>query len=58
MKIGDLVKRRSTGKVDVVVEIVLGLRPSDGTDGIWVRLAGNHQQLVYASNYEVINESR
>jgi len=58
VRVGDLVKRRSTGKVDIVVEIVLGLRPSDGTDGIWVRLAGNHQQLVYASNYEVINESR
>ena len=57
MKIGDLVKRRSTGKVDVVVEIVLGLRTSDGTEGTWARLAGN-QRLVYASNYEVVNESR
>ena len=57
MQVGDLVKRRSTGKVDIVVENVLGLSPSDGTDGTWVRLAGN-QQLVYASNYEVVSESR
>jgi hypothetical protein len=56
MKVGDLVKRRSTGKVDIVVEIVLGLRPSIATNR--VRLAGNHQQLVYASNYEVVSESR
>lgn len=58
MKVGDLVKRRSTRKVDIVVEIVLGLRSRDGADGVWVRLAENPQQLDYASNYEVFNEDR
>ena len=63
MKVGDLVKRCSTGKIDLVIDVILGAPPlangpcKQGTEGEWVLLAGN-QRLVYASNYEVISESR
>ena len=63
MKVGDLVKRRSTGKVDIVIDVILGAPPlangpcKQDTEGEWLLLAGN-QRLVYSSNYEVISESR
>ena len=64
MKVGDLVKRCSTGKIDLVIDVILGAPPlangpgqATNLEGAWVLLAGN-QRLVYASNYEVISESR
>ena len=67
MKVGDLVKRCSTGKIDLVIDVILDASEwspthrlgfcERGTEGEWVLLAGN-QRLVYASNYEVISESR
>ena len=63
MKVGDLVKRRSTGKIDIVIDVILGAPPlangpcKQDTEGEWLLLAGN-QRLVYSSNYEVISESR
>ena len=58
MKVGDLVKRRSTGKVDIVTGVVLGSSLNhESCNGEWLRLAGR-RGLIYASNYEVISESR
>ena len=63
MKVGDLVQRCSTGKVDIVIDVILGAPPlangpcKQDTEGEWLLLAGN-QRLVYSSNYEVISESR
>tara|TARA_R110000796_G_scaffold145938_2_gene262550 strand:+ start:890 stop:1084 length:195 start_codon:yes stop_codon:yes gene_type:complete len=60
MKVGDLVQRCSTGKIDIVIDVVLGaiLQAPSNPRRIreWLLLAGN-QRLVYASNYEVISES-
>jgi len=63
VKVGDLVQRCSTGKVDIVIDVILGAPPlangpcKQDTEGEWLLLAGN-QRLVYSSNYEVISESR
>ena len=59
MKVGDLVQRCSTGKIDLVIDVILGAPPLPNglcKQGEWLLLAGN-QRLVYASNYEVISES-
>ena len=69
MKVGDLVKRLSTGKIDLVIDVVLGSAPDgadeadhggfiNGPSNQWVRTADNHDRLIYAANYEVISESR
>ena len=62
MKVGDLVQKCSTGKIDIVIDVIPGagleLLPNGlCKQGEWLLLAGN-QRLVYASNYEVISESR
>jgi hypothetical protein len=60
VKVGDLVQRCSTGKIDIVIDVVLGTIPQAPSNPRrireWLLLAGN-QRLVYASNYEVISES-
>ena len=63
MKVGDLVQRCSTGKIDIVIDVILGASPSShpspmGRLGTWVRTADNQDRLTYAANYEVISESR
>ena len=60
MKVGDLVKRRSTGKVDIVVEVPgrLWRRPNGQyTYDSWVRV-GIDSPVSSASNWEVVSESR
>ena len=64
MKVGDLVQRCSTGKIDIVIDVILGAKlDANGpckqdTEGEWLLLAGNQQFLANASNYKVISESR
>ena len=53
MKIGDLVKRRSTGKIDIVTKVLM----PPARIGFWVRLAGKHA-VAWGPDYEVISESR
>jgi len=57
MRVGDLVRRRSTGAIDIIIEIVIELRSSDDKDVPWIRTAGSKYPTC-ASNYEVISESR
>jgi len=65
VKVGDLVQRCSTGKIDIVIDVILAPWSRDGngpckqdTEGEWLLLAGNQQFLANASNYKVISESR
>jgi hypothetical protein len=66
VKVGDLVKRCSTGKIDLVIDVILGSAPDGATESTgrftdpsnqWLRTADNHDQLIYASNYKLISES-
>ena len=61
MKVGDLVKRRSTGEIDIVVEIREGRAAKvdifGNGNGKWVRV-GVNSKLAYISNYEVISEGQ
>jgi len=65
VKVGDLVKRRSTGKIDIVIDVILGAPPlangpcKQDTEGEWLLLADAVRSTAgCASNYEVISESR
>ena len=53
MKIGDLVKRRSTGKIDIVTKVLM----CPGRTGFWVRLADKRAGVHWGPDYEVISES-
>ena len=64
MKVGDLVKRRSTGEVDIVIEVrndreryIPGGGRSISIVGPCVRCC-RHNPLSSASNWEVVSESR
>jgi hypothetical protein len=58
MKVGDLVKRRSTGIVDIVTEVILA--DPERRRGIWshtwIRTTMN-EQMMRGASYKIISAS-